>query len=135
MKVALYCQILHPKANSTRIDLTAIMSFSKSWVLFVVFFFVGCGGGGGEAIETQNVIGTISEVNAEEQTVSMNVPDSAEAVEAEMMDLEFTDTTEVLTMQFTGRPIDSLRAGQDVRAEVVEERNQYVATRVIMLGN
>lgn len=135
MKVALCCPIFDPKANSTRIDLTVIMSFSKSWVLFVAFLFVGCGGGGGEAIETQNVIGTISEVNAEEQAVSINVPDSAETVEAGTMNLEFTDTTEVLTMQFTGRPIDSLQAGQDVRAEVVEEGNQYVPSRLIMLDN
>jgi len=111
------------------------MSFSNSWVLFVVFLLVGCGGGGGETVETRDVIGTISAVNAEEQTISMNVPDSAKAVEAEMMDLELTDTTEVLTMQFTGRPIDSLQAGQDVRAEVVEEENQYAASRVVMLGN
>jgi hypothetical protein len=111
------------------------MSFSKSWVLFVVFLFVGCGGGGGEEIETQDVIGTISEVDAEEQAISMNVPDSADAVEAGTMDLEFTDTTEVLTANFAVTPIDSLQADQDVRAEVVEEEDQYVPSRVIILPN
>jgi len=64
----------------------------------------------------------------------MTVPDSAQGVEAGTLTLNFTDTTEVLK-DFMAMPIDSLQADQDVRAEVVEEENGYVPSRVIVLDN
>jgi hypothetical protein len=106
----------------------------KSWVFVAVFVFVGCGGGGQEISEQQSFIGTISEVNAAERTISVTVPDTSETMEAGPVRLAFTDTTEVLK-NFMAMPIDSLRAEQDVRVEAVREGARHVPSRVVVLGN
>ncbi len=106
----------------------------KSWVFAVAFVFAGCGGGGQETGEQQSFIGTISEVNAAERTISVAVPDTSETMEAGPVRLAFTDTTEVLK-NFMAMPIDSLRAEQDVRVEAVREGDQHVPSRVVVLEN
>jgi len=119
---------------SIQTNLTVMMSFSKSWILFVLFLLVGCGGGGEEAPEMQDFNGTISEVNVGEKAITVNVPDTAEAVDPGMLTLNFTDTTEVLK-DFMAMPIDSLQVDQNVRVEAMKEGDQYVPSRVLILGN
>lgn len=82
----------------------------------------------------QDFNGTISEVNVEENAVTINVPDTAEAVEPGMLTLNFTDTTEVLK-DFMAMPIDSLQVDQNVRVEAMKEGDQYIPSRVLILGN
>ena len=110
-----------------------MMSFSKSWILFVVFVFVGCGGGGGTT-GMQSFNATISEVNTDGPSISVNVPDSAEGVEAGMMSLSFTDSTEVLK-DFMAMPVDSLQVDQNVHVEAMKDGDQYIPSRVMILGN
>jgi hypothetical protein len=110
------------------------MSFSKSWVLLVLFLFVGCGGGGGDATEMREFNGTLSAVNAAERSISVTVPDSAEGVEAGTMDLMFTDSTEVLK-DFMAMSIDSLQVDQNVHVEAMKDGDQYIPSRVMILGN
>jgi hypothetical protein len=116
------------------LSLTAIMSFSKSWILFIVFLLVGCGGDGGEAPQMQEFNATISGMNAEEPSISVTVPDSAEGVEAGTMSLTFTDSTQVLK-NYMKTSVDSLQADQMVHVEAVKEGDQYVPSRVLILGN
>ena len=108
------------------------MSFSKSWVLLVAFLFAGCGGGGAD--QTQEFNGTISEVNAEGPSISVTVPDSAEGVEAGTMNLAFTDSTQILK-DYMAMTIDSLQVDQVVHVEAMKEGDQYVPSRVLILGN
>jgi hypothetical protein len=110
------------------------MSFSKSWIPFVVFLLVGCGGDGGEATQMREFNATISGVNAEEPSISVNVPDSAEGVEAGTMALTFTDSTQVLK-NYMAMSIDSLQGDQVVHVEAMKEGDQYVPSRVLILGN
>lgn len=76
--------------------------------------------------------GTISEVNAEEQVISVEVPDTAESVEAGTLTLEFEDTTEVLK-DFMAMPIDSLQADQKVRVMATKKEDEYIPSKVMML--
>jgi hypothetical protein len=111
-----------------------MMSFSKSWVLLVALVVAGCGGGGGETTQTQEFNGTVSAVNAEEPSITVTVPDSAEGVEAGTMNLTFADSTQVLK-NYMAMSVDSLQADQVVHVEAVKEGDQYVPSRVLMLGN
>lgn len=77
---------------------------------------------------------TLSEINTEERSISVNVPDSAEGVDAGMMTLTFTDSTEVLK-DFMAMPIDSLQVDQNVHVEATKEGDQYIPSRVMILGN
>lgn len=82
----------------------------------------------------QEFNGTISEVNAEGPSISVNVPDSAEGVEAGTMNLNFTDSTQVLK-DYMAMTIDSLQVDQVVHVEAMQEGDQYVPSRVLILGN
>jgi len=110
-------------------------SVPKSWALTVVFLFVvGCGGGGQETSEQKSFIGTISEVNAGERTISVTIPDTAETMEAGTVSLAFTDSTEILK-NFMAMPVDSLQVDQDVRVDAVRDGEQHVPSRVVVLTN
>jgi len=110
------------------------MSFSKSWVLLVVFLFVGCGGGEGETTQMQQFNATVSGIDAEGPSISVNVPDSAEGVAAGSMNLAFTDSTQVLK-NYMAMTIDSLQVDQVVHVEAVRDGDQYIPSRVLILGN
>jgi len=111
------------------------MSFSKSWVLLVVFLFAGCGGGGGgEMSQMQQFNATVSGVDAAGPSISVNVPDSAEGVAAGTMNLTFTDSTQVLK-NYMAMSIDSLQTDQVVHIEAMRDGDQYIPSRVLILGN
>lgn len=110
------------------------MSFSKSWVLLVVFLFVGCGGGGGETAQMQQFNATVSGIDAEGPSISVTVPDSAEGVAAGSMNLAFTDSTQILK-NYMAMSIDSLQVDQVVHIEAMRDGDQYVPSRVLILGN
>lgn len=80
----------------------------------------------------EDFTGTLAEVNAEEQVISVEVPDTAEGVEAGMLTLEFEDTTEVLK-DFMAMPIDSLQANQEVRVMATKEEDRYIPSKVMIL--
>lgn len=82
----------------------------------------------------QEFNGTVSEVNAEEPSIAVTVPDSAEGVEAGTMNLTFADSTQVLK-DYMAMSVDSLQADQMVHVEAVKEGDEYVPSRVLMLGN
>jgi 2-polyprenyl-3-methyl-5-hydroxy-6-metoxy-1,4-benzoquinol methylase len=118
----------------SQIDLIVVMSFSKSWVLLVVFLFVGCGGGGGETAQMQQFNATVSGIDAEGPSISVTVPDSAEGVAAGSMNLAFTDSTQILK-NYMAMSIDSLQVDQVVHIEAMRDGDQYVPSRVLILGN
>lgn len=97
--------------------LIAMMQHSKALVIGVLFALVGCGGGGGgsdaSSVDSGSYTGTISEVNAEEQEIYVEVPDAG------TLELYFTDSTEVVK-NFMSMPFDSLKTDQEVRVEVKE---------------
>lgn len=77
-------------------------------------------------MDTDSYNGTIAEVDAEERTVHVEVPEEG------TMELAFTDTTQVLK-NFLEIPFDSLDANRKVRVEVVETGNQPTPTTVTLL--
>lgn len=77
-------------------------------------------------METDAYNGTITEVNAEERNVQVEVPDEG------TMEFAFTDTTRVLK-NFLEMPFDSLSADRKVRVEVVETGEQPTPTSVTLL--
>lgn len=93
--------------------LIAMMQYSKALIIGVLFALVGCGGGGSDApsVDSGSYTGTISDVNAEEQEIYVEVPDAG------TLELYFTDSTEVVK-NFMSMPFDSLKTDQEVRVEV-----------------
>ena len=102
------------------------MSFSKVWIVPVLFVVVGCGSAEESPIDSEAYNGTIAEVDAEARMVHVEVPDEG------TMELAFTDTTQVLK-NFLEVPFDSLGPNQKVRVEVVETEDQPTPTTVTLL--
>jgi hypothetical protein len=78
--------------------------------------------------------GTISEVKPGDQIVTVQVPDTAEAVDPGSVDLMFTDTTRVLNVSYMEMPFDSLRVDQQVRVEAQQQGDRQVPIRLTILN-
>lgn len=106
-------------------------SFSKSWIVLAVLIGVGCGGAeqsptNESSMETDAYNGTVTEVNAEEEKIHVEVPDEG------TMELTFTDSTQVLK-NFLEVPLDSLSADQEVRVQVAEAGEQPTPVTVNLI--
>lgn len=111
-------------------------SFSKSWILLIVFALVGCGGGsggGGEAPDEGTYMGKVSEFNKEGKTMTVTLPDSAENADESPLSLSLTDSTEVLR-NYMSMPLDSVKVDQDVRIKVVKSGDKVVPKQVMLLN-
>lgn len=84
-----------------------------SLVFVLMLLFSGCAGEGEETsvVESGTYEGTISEVNAEEREIYVDVP------ETETLELYFTDSTRVFK-DTVEAAFDSLRVDQNVAVEV-----------------
>ncbi|WP_232797878.1 hypothetical protein [Salinibacter altiplanensis] len=102
------------------------MSLAKAWVVPILLIVVGCGSAEDSPMETDAYNGTITEIDAEEREVHVEVPDEG------TMELAFTDTTQVLK-NFLEMPFDSLNADRKVRVEVTEAGEQPIPTSVTLL--
>jgi hypothetical protein len=106
-------------------------SFSKFGIVFFLFLFVGCGGGGSSSGEMVNYNGTISEVKTGDQILTVQVPDSVASEGS--VELPFTDTTEVVNMMFASQPFDSLAVDQEVRVKAQKSGDKHVPLQVTIL--
>jgi hypothetical protein len=84
-----------------------------SLVLAFMLLLGGCGGGGEETtvVESGTYEGTVSEVNAEEREIYVDVPKTG------TLELYFTDSTRVFKDSVRAA-FDSLRVDQSVAVEV-----------------
>jgi len=80
-------------------------------VLLVVGLLAGCGGEETAVVESGTYEGTISEVNAEEREIYVDVPDTG------TLELYFTDSTRVLR-DTTQASFGALQSNQRVAVEV-----------------
>lgn len=106
-----------------------MMHFSRTLIVCILFVVAGCGSEGGDAtsVDSGSYTGTISEVNADEQKITVAVPDSG------TLDLSFSDSTEVVK-NFMSMPFDSLRTDREVRVEV-EKVGDRLDPKIVHLLN
>ena len=101
--------------------------FRSAWALLLVLFLVGCGGEESTTVvESGSYEGTISEVNAEEREIYVDVPDTG------TLELYFTDSTRVLR-DTVRSSFDSLSVDQKVAVEVekVGQRLDPLTVRIM----
>jgi CspA family cold shock protein len=95
-------------------------------ILMAAVLLTGCGGEESTVVESGTYEGTIQEVNAEENEIYVEVPNTG------ALELYFTEET-TLTRNDNSVPFDTLETGQSVEVEVerVGQRLDPVAVRIL----
>jgi hypothetical protein len=99
---------------------------ATSLILMVAVVLTGCGGQESTVVQSGTYEGTIQEVNAEENEIYVEVPNTG------TLELYFTEKT-TLTRNGNSVPFDTLETGQSVEVEVerVGQRLDPVAVRIL----
>jgi CspA family cold shock protein len=95
-------------------------------ILMAAVLLTGCGGEESTVVESGTYEGTIQEVNAEENEIYVEVPNTG------TLELYFTEET-TLTRNGNSVPFETLETGQSVEVEVerVGQRLDPVAVRIL----